>query len=68
MDLHLVLIGVICLVSFANLFFTVLLSNSMFRIVASDSRRQRLNPKDPDTESGLVDVQNSLTYDPRFRD
>lgn len=68
MDLHLVLIGVICLVSFANLFFTVLLSNSMFRIVASDSRRQRLKPKDPDTEGGLVDVQNSLTYDPRFRD
>jgi hypothetical protein len=45
--------------------FIVLLSNSIFRVLAADRNRRRILVKEND-EKGLVDLKNSATYDPRF--
>ncbi|NBT57308.1 hypothetical protein EBT16_00835 [bacterium] len=59
------LVSACCLISFLNLIFTILLSNSLFRIV---SRLPANSVKSEDfPESGLVDPRPTPTYDTRFR-
>lgn len=60
-----ILISFCFAVSFLNLIFTILLSNSLFRIVSrlpENSSKSELIP-----DSGLVDVGPTPTYDTRFR-
>jgi hypothetical protein len=64
------LISLCLFVSFLNLIFTIFLSNSFFRFATSI---KSLMPKPKQSEqiqasnSGLVDLKPSLTYDLRFR-
>jgi hypothetical protein len=60
-----ILLSVCCLLSLLNTVFIVLLSNSIFRVLAADRNRRRILVKEND-EKGLVDLKNSATYDPRF--
>lgn len=53
-----------CVVSFVNLIAILFLSNALFRIFSNAG--SELPPPRQD-ESGLVDVRESPTYDPRFR-
>lgn len=60
-----ILVLVCCVVSFLNLIFTILLSNSLFRIVS----KMPVNSiaSEAPIETGLVDVRPTPTYDVRFR-
>jgi len=53
-----------CVLSFVNLVAVLFLSNALFRIFSGNSRTSSL-PKQ--NESGLVEVREVPTYDPRFR-
>lgn len=60
-----IIVSTCLFVSFLNLIFTILLSNSLFRIVSrlpENSAKSELVP-----DSGLVDVGPTPTYDTRFR-
>lgn len=59
-----VLVGASLLLGVLNLSATVMLSNSVFRLMVSD--RESLVPP-PEPERGLVDPGKNMTYDPRFR-
>lgn len=59
-----VLVSFCCAISFLNLIFTILLSNSLFRIV---SRLPENSAKSEKILTGLVDVRPTPTYDARFR-
>lgn len=62
-----ILLASLCLaVSFLNLVSTIFLSNFVFRILVADRKPPRV-PRTPD-DRGLVDLNYSPTYDPRFRD
>jgi hypothetical protein len=60
-----ILVSACCAVSFLNLIFTILLSNSLFRIVS----RLPSRPEEPEApmDVGLIDVKPTPTYDTRFR-
>ena len=60
-----ILVSVCCVVSFLNLIFTILLSNSLFRIAS----RTPNSPKEPEAsmDAGLIDLKPTPTYDIRFR-
>jgi hypothetical protein len=63
MTIIIILISVCCFFSLSNLIFVVLLSNSIFRLLAKKTEYAPL----PDQENkGLVDIKNFPTYDPRF--
>jgi hypothetical protein len=60
-----ILVSFCFVVSFLNLIFTIMLSNSLFKIVSKlpeNSSKSELIP-----DSGLVDVRPTPTYDTRFR-
>lgn len=59
-----VLAGTSLLLGMLNLAATVMLSNSVFRIMVSGD--EPVMPPPP-TEKGLVDPGRNMTYDPRFR-
>lgn len=58
-----VLCGLTLAVSIANLAAVVFLSNSIFRMLV----RRDILPPPARPQSGLVDLKDSPTYDPRFR-
>jgi hypothetical protein len=60
-----ILVSACCVVSFLNLIFTILLSNSLFRIAS----RNPSSPEEPESsgDAGLIDVKPTPTYDTRFR-
>lgn len=60
-----ILVSLCCSVSILNLIFTILLSNSLFRIVSRLPEDSVKSKKIPDV--GLVDVEPTPTYDTRFR-
>lgn len=62
MDLQSTLVLISCLLSLFNLFATVLLSNSLFKIFAKPKEGESA----PVDSRGLMDVEESGTYDPRF--
>jgi len=55
-----------CFVSLLNLVFTILLSNSLFRIVSRLPEGAPVSTDD-DSDRGLVDLKPTPTYDIRFR-
>ena len=65
MTIEIILISFCCVICFANLFATIFLSNFIFRVL-SDDRKISKTPPIPD-DKGLVDLNYSPTYDPRFR-
>jgi len=67
-NLELILIALGCLVSLLNLLATIFLSNAVFRFLAEDRNNlHSANPRASAKISGLVDVSETPTYDPRFR-
>jgi hypothetical protein len=63
MTIIIVLLSICCFVSLSNLIFIVLLSNSIFRLLAKKTENIPLSDQE---NKGLVDVKNFPTYDPRF--
>lgn len=64
----LIILSVICFICFSNLIFIIILSNFVFRFFVlfnKEFENKKINSNSK--ESNLVDVKNSLTYDPRFR-
>lgn len=53
-------------ISSLNLVAIILLSNSMFRLLV-DKEAEAREPVAAKRDEGLVDVRQSVTYDPRFR-
>jgi hypothetical protein len=53
-------------VSLINLVAILFLSNSMFRLLINKEAETR-EPVAAKRDEGLVDVKQSMTYDPRFR-
>lgn len=53
-----------CLISFVNLIAILFLSNALFRILSGPTRRPAPSAQE---ESGLVELRDVPTYDPRFR-
>lgn len=49
--------------SLLNLIFTLLLSNSVYRLLSPVKNKKEKN----DDNAGLVDLKPTVTYDPRFR-
>lgn len=66
MTIELILISLCLFFSVLNLFFTVFLSNSLFRFFALFSGGVRDEESAVDSDSGLVDPKNSVPYDRRF--
>lgn len=64
MTAELILISLCLFFSVLNLFFTVFLSNSLFRLLTGGVRDE--GEAVGDSDSGLVDPKNSMTYDRRF--
>jgi hypothetical protein len=60
------LVSVCCLISFLNMVFIILLSNSVFRMMVAREKSESLPPAPSVVQKGLVDLNNSLTYDTRF--
>jgi hypothetical protein len=63
----LILISLCLFVSVLNLVFTLLLSNSMFRVVKTIIGQEPVAVSSQTQDTGLVDVANVPTYDTRFR-
>jgi hypothetical protein len=59
-----VLVSVSALAGVLNIVATVMLSNSLFRLLKGGSD---LTPRPPAEKGGLVDPKPTPTYDPRFR-
>jgi hypothetical protein len=58
------LVSISCALSFLNLIFILFLSNSIYRLFTRGMPKQSsLKIED----KGLVDIKDSPTYDPRFR-
>jgi hypothetical protein len=58
------LLSLSCFLSLINLLFVIMLSNSIFRALRPDPRKETSRPE---PEGGLVDLKYSPTYDIRFR-
>lgn len=61
-----IIVSVCCFISSMNLLATVFLSNAVFRLLVS-SRPQKDSPVIPSKDTGLVDLKEVPTYDPRFK-
>lgn len=64
MTLLYILSGISLAASLTNLFATLFLSNSLFRILVQEGQSR---PIAPSVDAGLVEVKESPTYDTRFR-
>lgn len=61
-----ILISICLFFSILNFIFIIFLSNSIFRLLISNSKSIEEKPLNI-TTSGLVDLKPTVTYDPRFK-
>jgi hypothetical protein len=64
MTLIFVLFGTCAFLGVLNLVATIMLSNAVYRAFAVS---KDIAPPLPSRDSGLVEIKDSPTYDPRFR-
>ena len=62
-----IMLSFCCALSTLNTFFIIFLSNAIFRFI-SDQNPKNKKKNIQKIDSGLVDLKNSPTYDPRFFD
>lgn len=63
----LILLSIICFICFLNLIFILVLSNFIFRFfILLKNPENKENNSNLKEESNLIDLKNSLSYDPRF--
>lgn len=67
-----ILISCCLFFSVLNIIFTVFLSNSIFRLLTSNGKnliKKQIDKSKNNTneDGGLVDLEPTVTYDPRFR-
>lgn len=66
MSTDIIIASLSLLVSSLNLVAILFLSNSVFRLLVNKEAEAR-EPVAAKRDEGLVDVRQSMTYDPRFR-
>jgi len=67
MDYQYILLSASCFLSFLNFVSLILLSNAIFRLLVPNKKPPLVSSEAPPAqESGLIDLKQSSTYDPRF--
>lgn len=66
MNILYILVSASIAVGVFNLIAVLFLSNSLFRMFLSNPPKGRLYKKTDSDDKGLVDMAQTLTYDPRF--